>query len=376
MILNAGPINQGGYNYNFHFFPTFALVWAVFFKVFGVANWVSRLFAIIFSVGTVAVFYKICEKFFSRKTAIIASLFWIATPMFIYFGKMPVHEIPLMFFVLLSFWFYLNKKFWPMFFAVTAAELITWPGFFLVPAITIHAFLTKSLNRKYLVLWIVAPLLFGLHLLHNHFITGDFFGGGLREIFLLRTSSVDLVWYLKTLGSWSWSYYFLLIPLSLFGLIITRNKIIILFLFYAVIYPIIFRDAASRHDYLLIYFWPFFALASALIIRRFLFAALVILIMLVFRWNFILALEDSSLYQGSVRIGEFIGEKTLPGDKVQVVSYDKNLPFDGWFASYYSDRPVIYTTDPKEINTLYKTFYYFPDGKISAGAEISNPGIK
>ena len=278
---------------------------------------------------------------------------------------MPVHEIPLMFFALLAFWFYLNKKFWPMAIAVTAAELITWPGFFLVPAITLYALWTKSFNRKYLILWVVAPALFALHLLHNRYVTGDFFGGGLREIFFLRTSGVNLVWYVKTLASWAWTYYFLLIPLAAAGLILKRNRISILFLAYAVIYPIVFRDAASRHDYLLIYFWPFLALTSALIVRHYLIAVSIVLLMVLLRWNFILALEDSSLYRESVRIGEFASTNTVPGDKVQIVSFDPSVPFDGWFASYYSDRPVIYTTDVSMIDPAYKTFFYFPGGKIS-----------
>lgn len=370
MTLNAGPVNNLlEYDYNFHFLPAFALLWALFFKVFGIANWVSRLMAMVFSLGAIAVFYKIAEKFLDRKTAIIASFFWLVTPMFIYFGKMPVHEIPLMFFVLLSFWFYLNKKFWPMFAAITAAELLTWPGFFLVPAIALHAFLTKSWNKKYLLLFITAPALFGIHLLHDHFVTNDFFGGGLREIFLLRTSGVNMVWYVRTLASWSWAYYFLLVPLAAIGLVWKRNRITILFLMYAVIYPLVFRDAASRHDYLLIYFWPFLALSTALVIRPYWLVALLVVVMIAARWNFIMALEDSSLYRESARIGEYAGANTMPTDKVQVVSFDPSVPFDGWFASYYANRPVIYTLDPSEINPSYKTIYYYPGGRISLKGE-------
>ncbi len=369
-------MDLGGGNYNFHYTPVFTLIWATFFKIFGVANWVSRLFPIIFSLGSIAVFYQIVKKYFSLKTAIIACFLWIATPMFIYFGKMPIHEIPLMFFVLLTFWFYLNNNFKKTIFSTIFAMLVTWPGFFLVPVLTLF-------NRKYLVLFPIAFLLFGLHLTHDYFVTGDLFGGGLREILLTRLAGVSIIPYVSLLARWAWTYYFLLIPLSFLGILtqLTRPRrlcidIVFLFFIYAIIYPIVFRDASYRHDYLLIYFWPFLALSSALVINRKLLAILIILLTLYSRWDFILALQNSSLYRESVKIGEYAKNKTRPGDKIQVISFDKTLPFDGWFAGYYSDRPAIYTTNPDEINPEYKTFYYFSGGKIKAGAEISNNGTK
>jgi len=371
MFVNAGLVTDP--SFNFHYLPTFTLIWAGFFKVFGVANWVSRLMATLFSLGSLVVFYNIAAKFFSKKTAIIAVAFWMVTPMFIYFGKMPVHEIPLMFFVLLTFWFYLNNNFRLTVVSSLLAMLITWPGFFLVPVLILF-------NRKY---WILIPLaisLFSLHLLHNHLVTGDFFGGGLRDTLLLRTAGGNLVWYfwyLKTLASWAWAYYFLLVPLAFLGLIVKRNKIIIMFLLFALFYPIIFRDASSRHDYLLIYFWPFISLSAAVIIRKWQIAVVIVGLFIYFRWEFVIALQESSLYKQSVLIGEAIKPKTGFSDQVRIISYDKSIPFDGWFASYYSDRPVIYTTDLTTVpNVAYKDFYFFSDGKIIPGAEINKSGTK
>lgn len=322
-----------------------------------------------FSLGAIAVFYFLVKKFYSKKIAILGLLLWLATPMFIYFGKMPVHEIPLMFFVLLAFWFYLNKKFWPLFFAILTAELITWPGFFLVPAITIHAIFTKSFNKKYLMFWFSSIFIFCSHLLHDYLVTGDFFGGGLREIFFSRIGAVSLVPYLLTLIRWSWTYFFLLVPLSILGLILTRNKIAILFFCYAIIYPIVFRDASFRHDYLLIYFWPFLALSSALVLKRYLLVFLVIAIMLVFRWKFILALENSDIYRESVRFGQFIHDNSTTTEKITVITADPTVPWDGWFINYYADR-VIIDKDGDKI------FSYLPGGRMIIGAEINNNGTK
>ncbi len=354
----ARNFSRDQFTFNFHYPPLFPLIWSWFFGIFGIHNWVSRLMAASFSLGSIAIFYFLVKKFFSVKTAFLASILWIFTPMFIYFGKMPVHEIPLMFFVLLSFWFYLTKKFWPLFLSILAAELITWPGFFIVPAITIHAFVTKSWSKKHLYLWASSVGVFGLHLLHDYFVTGDYFGGGLREIFLMRVTNVSLIPYLMTLGRWAWTYYFLLVPLSIVGLLINRNKILILFLTYALFYPIIFRDAAFRHDYLLIYFWPFLTLSSALVLKRYLLVLIVIILMFFFRWKFILALENSDIYKESVRFGQFINANSLTADSVTAKTLDPNVPWDGWFISYYADRIL---TD----HTASKTFYYNPGGEMS-----------
>ena len=279
--------------------------------------------------------------------------------MFIYFGKMPVHEIPLMFFVLGTFYFYLTNRFRPMAAFIILAILTTWPGYFLIPAITIHSLITRKFNKKLLILWIFAPLLFLLHLLHNYSVTGDLFGGGLREIFLLRISGVSLVPYITTLARWSWTYYFLLIPLSLVGLFKSKRKdISLIFLVYAICYPIIFRDASFRHDYLLIYFWPFLALSSALVIKKYFLAFFVIAVIVVFRWNFIMALENSDIYKESVRFGQYINANSSPKEKIQAITADPSVPWDGWFIGYYADRSIV-NKNPD------RTFYYNPGGKMS-----------
>lgn len=365
----ARSIARGQFVYNFHYLPLFPVIWAGFLKVFGIANWVSRLMAVVFSLGAISVFYLLVKKYHDQKTAIIASLLWLATPMFIYFGKMPVHEIPLMFFVLLAFWFYLAKKFWPLFVCVALAEAVTWPGFFLVPTITFHLILTKTFSRRYLLLWLLSFSLFGLHLLSDYLVTGDFFGGGLREIFFLRIRAVSLVPYVLQLARWAWTYYFLLIPLALLALITRKSTLLVPFLIYAVFYPIVFRDASFRHDYLLIYFWPFLALGAALVLKNYRLTVLVVVLMLLFRYKFILALEDSDIYKDSVVFGQYINQNSQPTDKVFAVTSDPTIPWDGWFIAYYADRFLLSNQDDQNIpNNVDKIFYFLPGGKIQTKA--------
>lgn len=376
------PINQLGYS--FHYPPLFPLIWALFFKLFGVSEWSSRLMSISFSLGSLTVFYLLIKKYFDVKTAIISSFFWIVTPMFIYFGKMPVHEIPLMFFVLLAFYFYLSGRFKLLLIATITAGLITWPGYFIIPAITVHCTLFKKDRTlkfdQILILWATSFILFALFLCDNYLVTGSVIGGGLKEVFLLRVGGVSPFIYIGTLLRWSWTYYFLLVPLSVIGLLRTRSKILILFLTYALIYPIVFRDASFRHDYLLIYFWPFLALAGTLALPKklLLFSGLILAICIFLaRKPYTDALLKSNLYHISVEVGEKIKPLTLPTDHVLVVSKDPTVPFDAWFIGFYADRIASVVYQGTLITEKFdKIFYYFPDGSIKEGETINNNGIK
>ncbi len=369
MVGGNGVIALDQFGYNFHYAPLFPLIWAGFFKVFGVSEWSSRLMSITFSLGSLTVFYFLVKKYFDIKTAIVSSIFWISTPMFIYFGKMPVHEIPLMFFVLLAFYFYLSGRFKLLLVATITAGLITWPGYFIIPAITAHWMLFKNGRtlkfNQILIFWASSFILFTLFLTHNYLVTGSIIGGGVKEVFLLRVGGVSPVLYISTLLRWSWTYYFLLVPLSVIGLLRTRSKILILFLTYAIIYPIIFRDASFRHDYLLIYFWPFLALGSAVVIKNLPLGLIIALAIFAVRLPYTKALITGNFYHTSVEVGKYIKPITKPTDRVLVVSLDQGAPFDAWFVGFYADRIVSVIYQTASIPSGYdKIFYYLPDGTI------------
>lgn len=395
MILNSGPVSPNQFIYNFHYLPLFPIIWAGFFATLGVYDWVSRLMAIIFSLGAMALFYQLTTRYFSKRIAIFASLFWIATPMFIYFGKMPFHETPLMFFVLSAVYFYLQNRYRPMLVFILLAELTTWPGFFLVPAISFHWWFVNHKSFKFnsiVGLWIISVLLFLMHLTHDYLVTGSLVGGGLGEIFLSRIQGVAVLPYISVLVRWTVTYYTLLLPLSIIWLLLLiRRKlsghqdIPALFLIYAVFYPLVFRDASYRHDYLLIYFWPFLTLSSAIAIEHVirskvlqnLAVVTVILIMVATRFKFIMALENSDIYKESVRFGQFIHDNSSPKDKVLALSADQKVPWDGWFIAYYADRDIVQqNTLPNDTKSFDRVMVYSPGGKMSIGADIKSNGIK
>lgn len=359
MVTSVGEVTPKEFGYNFHFSPLYPLTLAVFYKVLGVGEVSARTLAVIFSLGTLGVFYLLVARFFSKSVAISALLFWIVTPMFIYFGKMPVHDVMVLFFAMATVYLFLLNRTKLMFLFLALGLLTGWPAYALVPTLT---FFWRS--RAVIFLWLVAVMVFASLLIHDYLVTGSFFGGGLAEIFLLRIQPVSLLPYVSLLLRWLMTYYSLLLPLAALGFIVNRSRILLVLLIFASLYPIFFRDSAFRHDYLLIYFLPFLTLASALFLRSIKLTIVIVSLMIVLRISFIFALENSDLYRESVRLGKFINASTDRDDRVLVVIADPNVGFDGWFISYYADRANEVTTDARASDGFNAVITYNAGGQI------------
>jgi predicted membrane-bound dolichyl-phosphate-mannose-protein mannosyltransferase len=86
-----------------------------------------RLGTIIFSVGSLMMFYKVARIYFSEKVALIAAVFLSIDPMYFVFSRLVQLDIPALFFVLLSFYFILKydeeKRIGPLFISALALGL-------------------------------------------------------------------------------------------------------------------------------------------------------------------------------------------------------------------------------------------------------------
>jgi dolichyl-phosphate-mannose--protein O-mannosyl transferase len=69
-----------------------------------------RIGIVSFAIGCVIVFYKLCEKFISSKISLAAVLFLILEPTFFVFSRTLHLEIPAIFFLLCSLFFFLSYK--------------------------------------------------------------------------------------------------------------------------------------------------------------------------------------------------------------------------------------------------------------------------
>lgn len=369
MVENIGPAQPGNFQYTFHYSPLFPLLWSAIMFLFGTSEAASRISMSLISFITLFVFYQIVKPLCSKGVAFSTVVFWISNPMFVYFAKMPVHEIPVLLFMINAIYFFLKKYYYLSVFLIILAELTTWPGYFIVPALSIYWWINKEKyysKRQIAGLWIISVLVFLSLLIHDFLLTGSFFGGGLKEIFFFRVHSVALIPYLSQLVRWSITYYTpVLLSLSLFSLIVLRKtkiwSVLVLLFVMAVIYPIVFRDASYRHDYLLIYFLPFLSFASALGLKVFIknpkvyvLAGIILAIgMLLWRKDYIIALDNSDIYKESVRFGKYINANSQATDTVNYELLDPQVGFDGWHIAYYADR---------KIGNGGKTFTYLPGG--------------
>ncbi len=242
-------------------------------QLFGDHFWSIRLVPIIFSVATLGVFYFILRSFFKPQVAIIALLFWIITPMFLYFGKMADHEALTLFFIVLAVYGFIKKNNRLVILAVVLGQWTGWPAYYL-------AFILAVFMRSWILL-VISLVNFGLFASHISALTGSPIGGGLVDIFLFRTGakasvgriveSYSMIDFLKQELSWTYHFFtpiqFFLAAAAVFlteKKLTLKNKVWFIFLFVPIVHVFLFRTGAHRHDYWLYYFLPFFSFGVAI----------------------------------------------------------------------------------------------------------------
>lgn len=359
----AQPTNPGRSDptkLSFHTHHPPLLVWslALSYLLFGISEISTRIVAVIFSLGTLVIFYLLVKRTVNPKVAIIAVTFWAITPIYIYFGKMAVQEIPVLFFAILGLYAYSVNSRIILYFASVLAFLSGWPGYYLVPVIFLWEYWRKhTIRKEILILPLLAVFTFSFHLLQNQLTTGSIIGSGFANSFLLRTSNIPIIEYFKKELSWLFAYFSKpLVTISIIGVILSiikKQKIITIFIFFGILHLLIFRQAAFRHDYLIYYLLPGVALGAAYFLegifqkKRFLLAAssfsVVILITLT-SMKFTQALLASNYGKSAVIAGKQIAKNTAKNAKVTLVDKEIYNNFD-WQVVFYADRHV--TVVPK-----------------------------
>ncbi len=237
-----------------------------------------RLLPTLFSLLTVCLFYLVLRRFFSTRASVLALIFWITTPMFLYFGKMTDHEVPTLFFIILTLQAYLRKNSRLLFLSLALGQWMGWPAYYLAGLLFLVTFDWR--------LVLLSLTNFSIFLLHTFWLTGSVVGGGLLEIFLFRAGLGQLDWVVEnyTWVQWltqelRWLYRFFTPPqfivvvltviytaLSVTTRKLTLSKANLIWLTFAgiaTIHIFLFRTGAWRHDYWLYYFLPFFSFGIA-----------------------------------------------------------------------------------------------------------------
>lgn len=370
-IENSGPVAEK-YEYFTHYPPLLPILISLSYRLVGISEWSTRLIPLLATSGTIVLIFLIGNKLWDLKTGILASSIAMVIPITLYFGKTPVHESLVVFFVLAAFLAYLYKRKKLFIYTSIFGCLTTWAGFFLIPAMILVKILTKNESFKSYLYYLSIPIaLFIIYLGIIYLQTGSLFGGDLIGVFLQRSSLLsevqpmdfNIISYLLKIRVWLFTLYsplLVLIVLSWLVLLI-KNKfsssdldLLIIGLF-GVIYIIIFPNAVFIHNYLIMYLLPFFALAGSRMIwfltklgfmkNISLFLPVILIVAIISETkSFLDALNKSQGDKLAVLVGEAINQQTKFTDTVLVSPPEYQYSADK-FLKFYGDRKLIYSNN-------------------------------
>lgn len=398
------PKTEADFRFHTHQPPILHLLLGLEAKIIGVQEWSMRLLAIIFSLVALYFFFKIAELLFDQKIALIASLLFIFNPMFLYFGKMPVHEIFGLPLIALSIYRYIiffrrqeRKNYFWLILSLTLACQTVWSGYYLAPLFAAHYwfFNPSTLSRikfpkgKKILLLILVPIIsFLTHLLHGLILKGEWdnylFSTLLFRMQLGEKASMykfTILQYIKTEALWLTVYFtrilcFLnLIYYLLLGKKIIKRKLnprdgfLLMIIAFGFIDPIIFRNLCFIHDYKLYYFLlsiPLLAAVSLFYLKRkleffwkksnliaFLTFCLVFILFAAERIKFTKALLETAINKKAYDLGLIIQKKSNEGEVV-LVAPPSFVEFEGIFLKFYAQREIIYfNPNLSEFNKFY-----------------------
>lgn len=386
-VENGGLAKKDEFIFNTHYPPTLPLLIALSYSFLGISEWSTRVVPAIFTSGSIVLIFLIGKTLYGFKFGVMATFLVLFTPIILYFGKNPMHEPVVIFFILLATLGFIKwqssnlKKYKLLFFAaVVLAELTTWAGYFIVPALTFYVLVKreKKIIKDILLLWPLSLIIFSLHIFHTFLLTKDPFGGYLVESFLQRTSlsqtgrveDFNVLAYLNRLRLWLFTLYSATLSLlSFLGFVIFLKKRedsnylwVLTFGLPALIYFLLFSNAVFIHNYLTWYLLPFMALSGAAGLIKILqikylkeFKHLIvvsfILLIAIERWDFLKALNSSKADLLSVEVAKAINQK---------VNFDKTvlvLPKSFFYAAdkflhFYGDRKFILEENGKRADVV------------------------
>ncbi|MDP3724831.1 MAG: glycosyltransferase family 39 protein [bacterium] len=359
---------EGSFRYHINHPATLPLLIAGSYTLFGISEFSTRLIPLVASLSAIVWMFLLGKELAGRSVGMLASILMMTTPMFAYFGVMPVFE-PLVFAAsLFSIWQYClwlrtkrNRHVVFLFIGLIGGLLVDWIGVYLLPVLTIHAFWShgfKTIAKPFLFLWMSMALTLLLLFGHVMMLTGHLFSSGLGQSFIFRTgfgvqgqyafSMIDL---LKREARMVVIYLNgVLLLLSFLGLFGNKRLLLLLLFGWGTIHVVIFRNAGFIHEYLLFPLLAFICLSAAMVvdvffhrIRRLSFVFAVCLIVLVLslsfleRRPFLQTLQTTEYFRPGYELGQLLHSLTSPNDRI-VVASTQFWSFYGPSTAFYADR--------------------------------------
>ena len=182
-----------------HYTPVLPVLISFSYRFLGVSEWSTRLVPVVASLASVFFVMLLGKELISFRAGIMAGILMAVTPIFIYYGKNPVHEVVLLPFALLSFYSYqlflkTNKeKWWKILLLSSAvAMLIGWSGYYATGLIFIHGILfRRKWKIRFLQLPLISVTLLAIFFFHSTILSPQA-AGDLQNIFFARLGGTSI----------------------------------------------------------------------------------------------------------------------------------------------------------------------------------------
>jgi 4-amino-4-deoxy-L-arabinose transferase-like glycosyltransferase len=366
VVTNINPQPDETLGYYTHHPILMPLLLTGSLALFGPAepDWAIRLVPVISATVMVYFLFKLVRQLWGTSTAILAACFFTFSPMLLYYSKIPVHETVVLGFLGFTFWAYFAKRYWLVVIGLVLSQLTSWAGYYLSLYLPLHTLLftprrwSHGLLRGGL-LFLIAPLMFLVFILHNFWLTGNLESLFTAFLFRVNIPSASQIFgfsygkFLILQARWIVIYFTRIVVLLglgwLVGLIIRRritlqDSYLLLLLIFGFTHNALFRQQAFIHDYTLIYALPFFAIASAVVLSNLKINKFIVLaILLLFateRLSYVKALFASGAANPGVPLGKAINRWAAPTDSSLILNTEL-MRFYDVFINYYADRKVI-----------------------------------
>lgn len=286
--LSAGikPIEE--LKFSTHYTPVLPILISFSYRLFGVSEWSTRLLPILASISSLFLIMLLGTELVSWRVGMIAGALSVLTPMFIYYGKNPVHEVVQLPFSLLAFYSYvkwrrMSMNTWLLLIigSLTVAMLVGWPGYYAAGLVALYGFFFVRQRRVWLFLPLLAVGLFVFYVWHTQLIAPESIVKiGTAAASRIGSSGFPLAEWIQRELRYS-TNLFTGTLLALSGLWalgtlwrvarkrINDDDVLLGFLgLYGITHAVLFRDASWFHEYLLFPFLPFLTLSSAIIVNN------------------------------------------------------------------------------------------------------------
>lgn len=269
--------------------PLYMWSTALFYKVFGVNEFSTRLTSGLFGIACIGLIYIYVSKIANKEAAIISSLMLLAMPHFIHFSKQGTMDVAISFFILLIIYlFWRGQERDEFLFAsglfIGIAYLMKGFAAFLAPMIIVmYALFSKNagllLNKKFLLGALIGFLIIFFWHLNLYFQCGpeaikDYFGFHIikRATQVVQEHSGGINYYQKVVFNknkpWA-AAAFLSLPYMLWLLIRKKDKSALLILIWVAIMYLFYSAVKTKLHWYIMPVYPALAFSTGILLARF-----------------------------------------------------------------------------------------------------------